>query len=67
MHDSMVVNGKFKEPLDRQLNEKVNICRFKGDIQINRKSELGGAVVQREKYKYSRWGAVLIWQLNKQH
>ena len=50
-------NGKFKEPLDRQLNEKVNICRFKGDILMNRKSELGGAVVQREKYKYSRWGA----------
>ena len=43
--------------MDRQLNEKVNICRFKGDILMNRKSELGGAVVQREKYKYSRWGA----------
>ena len=57
VHYSMVVNGKFKEPLDRQLNEKVNICRFKGDILMNRKSELGGAVVQREKYKYSRWGA----------
>ena len=56
IHYSMVVTNTFKEPLGRQLCEKVNICRFKGDILMNRKSEMGGAVVTREQFKYRRWG-----------
>ena len=53
---SMEVTGTFREPLDRQLTEKINISKFKGSILMNRKNELGGAVVEREKYKYRRWG-----------
>ena len=53
----MKVNRAYREPLDRQLGEKVNICKFKGDILMNRKTELGGAVVEREAFKYRRWGA----------
>ena len=52
----MEVTGTFREPLDRQLTEKINISKFKGSILMNRKNELGGAVVEREKYKYRRWG-----------
>ena len=53
----MVVNQAYSEPLDRQFGEKVNICKFKGNIPMNRKTELGGAVVERESFKYRRWGA----------
>ena len=54
---SMSVTGIFKEPLDRQIMEKVQISNFKGDILMNRKNELGGALLEREKFKYRRWGA----------
>ena len=54
---TMVCTGVYKSPLDRQISEKIQICRFKGDILMNRKSELGGAVVERERFKYRRWGA----------
>ena len=54
---SMTVTGSYKEPLDRQIMEKVQISGFKGDILMNRKNELGGAILEREKYKYRRWGA----------
>ena len=53
---SMEVTGTFREPLDRQLTEKVNISNFKGSILMNHKNELGGAIVERERYKYRRWG-----------
>ena len=53
----MKVKKSYREPLDRQLAEKVNISKFRGDILMNRKTELGGAVVQREAFKYRRWGA----------
>ena len=49
--------GIFKEPLDRQIMEKVQISNFKGDILMNRKNELGGALLEREQFKYRRWGA----------
>ena len=54
---SMSVTGIFKEPLDRQIMEKVQISNFQGDILMNRKNELGGALLEREQFKYSRWGA----------
>ena len=54
---SMTVTGSYREPLDRQMMEKVQISGFKGDILMNRKNELGGAILEREKYKYRRWGA----------
>ena len=53
----MMVKRAYREPLDRQLGEKVNICKFKGDILMNRKTELGGAVVEREAFNYRKWGA----------
>ena len=52
----MRVTGQFRQPLDRQITEKVQISSFKGDILMNRRNELGGAVVERERYKYRRWG-----------
>ena len=54
---SMAVTASFREPLDRQIMEKVQISNFKGDILMNRKNELGGALLEREIYKYRRWGA----------
>ena len=53
----MTVTGSFKEPLDRQIMEKVQISNYKGDILMNRKNELGGAILEREQFKYRRWGA----------
>jgi hypothetical protein len=54
---TMVCTGAFSSPMDRQISEKIEISRFQGDILMNRKNELGGAVVEREKWKYRRWGA----------
>ena len=54
---SMAVTGSFREPLDRQIMEKVQILNFKGYILMNRKNELGGDLLERENYKYRRWGA----------
>ena len=51
------VKRAYREPLDRQLRESVNICKFKGDILVNRKTELEEAVVEREAFKYRWWGA----------
>ena len=53
----MVCTGGHRSPLDRQLSEKIQISRFQGDILMNRKSEMGGAVAERERWKYRRWGA----------
>ena len=53
----MECTGSYRSPLDRQISEKVQICRFQGDILMNRRSEMGGAIVERERFKYRRWGA----------
>ena len=37
---SMTVTGSFKEPLDRQIMEKVQISNYKGDILMNRKKRV---------------------------
>ena len=52
----MVVTGSYREPLDRQIMEKVKTSTYKGDILMNCKNELGGAVLEREKFKYRWWG-----------
>ena len=57
MNYSMTVTGSFKEPLDRQIMEKVQISNYKGDILMNWKTELGGAILEREQFKYRRLGA----------
>ena len=54
---TMVCTGSYKSPLDRQISEKIQISRFQGDILMNRRTEMGGAVIEREKFKYRRWGA----------
>ena len=51
---SMRVTGAFKEPLDRQLMERVQIQNFKGPVLMNRRSEMGGVRVERMQYR--RWG-----------
>ena len=53
---SITVTGMFKEPLEREIMEQVQISNFKGDILMNRKNEPGGAQLEREKFKYRRWG-----------
>ena len=54
---SMTVTGSFREPLDRHIREKVQISGFQGQILMNRKNELGGAIIEREQFKYRRWGS----------
>ena len=54
---SMTVTESFKETLDRQIMEKNQISNYKGDILTNRKNELGGSILEREQFKYRRWGA----------
>ena len=50
----MRVTGTFKEPLDRQIMERVQIQNFKGPVLMNRRSEMGGVRVERMQYR--RWG-----------
>ena len=52
----MQVTRVFREPLDRRLTEKICISKFSKSILINRRNELGGAVVERERFRYRRWG-----------
>ena len=51
---TMQVTGVFREPLDRQLTEKIHISKLAGSILMNRKNELGGAVFERERFRYRR-------------
>ena len=54
---SMSVAGTIKNPLNQQIMERVQISNFKGDVLMNRKHELGGALLEREQFKYRWWGA----------
>ena len=49
----MRITGAFFDPLDRQLQERVNITNFKGPILLNRKNEMGGVRVERTSRR--RW------------
>ena len=51
---SMRVTGAFKDPLDRQIMERIQIQNFKGPVLMNRRSEMGGVRVERMQYR--RWG-----------
>jgi hypothetical protein len=51
---SMRVTGVYKDSLDRQVMEKVQIQNFKGAVLMNRRTELGGVRVERTRYR--RWG-----------
>ena len=51
---SMRVTGTYKDPLDRQIMERIQIQNFKGPVLMNRRSEMGGVRVDRMKYR--RWG-----------
>ena len=44
----------YNEPLDRQLMERVKISNFKGEVLMNRRTEMGGVQVERTQYR--RWG-----------
>ena len=50
----MRTTGSYSDPLDRQLQERVNITNFKGPILMNRRNEMGGVRVERTRYR--RWG-----------
>ena len=49
----MRITGAFFDPLDRQLQERVNITNFKGAILMNRRNEMGGVRVERTRHR--RW------------
>ena len=51
---SMRVTGAYKEPLDRQIMERVQISNFKGPVLMNRRNEMGGIRIDRMRYR--RWG-----------
>ena len=51
---TMQVTGGYKDPLDRQLMERVQISNFKGPSLMNRRNEMGGLRVERTQYR--RWG-----------
>ena len=50
----MRTTGSYSDPLDRQLQERVNITSFNGPILMNRRNEMGGVRVERTRYR--RWG-----------
>ena len=50
----MRTTGSYSDPMDRQLQERVNITNFKGAILMNRRNEMGGVRVDRMRYR--RWG-----------
>ena len=49
----MRITGAFFDPLDRQLQERVNITNFQGAILMNRRNEMGGVRVERTRHR--RW------------
>ena len=51
---SMKVTGAFKDPLDRQIMERIQIQNFKGPVLMNRRSEMGEVRVERMQNR--RWG-----------
>ena len=51
---SMRVSGAYKEPLDRQIMERVQISNFPGPVLMNRRNEMGGIRIERTRYR--RWG-----------
>ena len=50
----MRVTSSHTCPMDRQCTEQVDISYFEGPVLMNRKTELGGVRVERQKYR--RWG-----------
>jgi hypothetical protein len=51
---SMRGTGAFRDTLDRQVMERVNISNFGGPVLMNRRNEMGGFRVERTQYR--RWG-----------
>ena len=50
----MRVTGGYKDSLDRQVMERVQISNWRGPIRMNQKNEMGGVMVERTQYR--RWG-----------
>ena len=50
----MRVTGVYPKPLDRQVTERINISNFQGTVLMNRRNEMGGIRVERQRYR--RWG-----------
>ena len=50
---ALSITCSFFDPLDRQLQERVNITNFKGAILMNRRNEMGGVRVERTRHR--RW------------
>ena len=51
---SMRVTGSFKDSLDRQVMERVQISNFRGPVLMNRRNEMDGFRLERTQYR--RWG-----------
>ena len=54
MDYQMRVTSSHTCPMDRQCTEQVDIAYFDGPVLMNRRTELGGVRVERQRYK--RWG-----------
>ena len=51
----MRVTSSHNCALDRQCTEQVDIAYFGGPVIMNRRTELGGVRVERQRYR--RWGS----------
>ena len=51
----MRVTSSHNCALDRQCTEQVDIAYFGGPVLMNRRTELGGVRVERQRYR--RWGS----------
>ena len=47
----MRVTGYFPDALDRQVAERVQITNFRGDQLLNRRNEMGGVRIERQRYR----------------
>ena len=50
----MRVTSTHTSPMDRQVQERVDLSSFRGPVLMNRRNEMGGIRV--EKMQYRRWG-----------
>ena len=50
----MKVTSSHNTPMDRQVRERVDLTSFHGPVLMNRRNEMGGIRVERQRYR--RWG-----------
>ena len=51
---SMKITSCHDTPMERQVRERVDLSNFRGPVLMNRRTEMGGIRVERQRYR--RWG-----------